>query len=332
MVQDSEVLKLQAIAGEMDLHTRHLSFADIGLLLQNAESGNYEVGRRVEVVAQRTVFYLNATSPDPMKAELFDNADYRIALSHGIDREKLSEILYFGESEPAQVGVGPGEPAHYPPLWNAYTEFDPEKANRLLDELGMDERDSDGFRLAPNGETFSMSIETTQGRAEPVELVIEDWQEHLDIRARLRVVSRELLDQRTTINSLHDVRAWQGGRLPFEANLTKEQRFDQGSWTHGAWQRYLDTDGEQGEQPPEGHPWLRAYELNQQINRATDRDRQIELLLEAQELAAENLWLIGTVTHPPDPYIVNENLRNVPESVRYLLLFSFNPEAFYFAE
>ena len=37
--------------------------------------------------------------------------------------------------------------------------YDVAKANKLLDEMGMDKKDADGFRLGPDGKTFVIPIE-----------------------------------------------------------------------------------------------------------------------------------------------------------------------------
>ena len=40
-------------------------------------------------------------------------------------------------------------------MGNYFVQYDPKLANKLLDEMGMDKRDSDGFRIGPNGKTYS---------------------------------------------------------------------------------------------------------------------------------------------------------------------------------
>ena len=39
-------------------------------------------------------------------------------------------------------------------------DYDPAQANKLLDAIGMDKRDSEGFRLDMNGDRFEFLIET----------------------------------------------------------------------------------------------------------------------------------------------------------------------------
>src|SRR5690606_36631749 len=61
---------------------------------------------------------------------------------------------------------------------NAYTEYDPELANQMLDELGLTERDSDGFRLLPDGSgpvTIIISHPSNTG-SDPTEMVKSYWE------------------------------------------------------------------------------------------------------------------------------------------------------------
>ena len=43
---------------------------------------------------------------------------------------------------------------------NLAIEYDPDQANELLDKVGLDQRDSEGFRLRPDGERLSLVIIT----------------------------------------------------------------------------------------------------------------------------------------------------------------------------
>jgi len=63
------------------------------------------------------------------------------------------------------------------PKWLQYlAEYDPARANALLDEMGMKDIDGDGFRELLNGEKLVLNLQfATQGIAgEVVELVGKD--------------------------------------------------------------------------------------------------------------------------------------------------------------
>ena len=95
--------------------------------------------------------------------EFFNDRNVRIALSLAVDRDELNELIYDGLLTPRQYSPLAMSPNYYAKLANAYIEYDPDKANRLLDEAGYTEKDADGFRLWKDGsgETLSFVIEGT---------------------------------------------------------------------------------------------------------------------------------------------------------------------------
>ena len=71
------------------------------------------------------------------------------------------------------------------------SEFDPDTANALLDELGMTERDADGFRIRPDGETLQLVITTRNDDISDLELVKSYW-EDVGIKTVINQVERSL--------------------------------------------------------------------------------------------------------------------------------------------
>ena len=63
-----------------------------------------------------------------------------------------------GLGEASQGLLSKAHPAYDEELNKAYTEYDPAEANRMLDSLGLTERDKDGYRLRPDGKTLAVTI------------------------------------------------------------------------------------------------------------------------------------------------------------------------------
>ncbi len=60
----------------------------------------------------------------------------------------------------------------------AWSAFDPDQANRLLDELGLTERDSDDMRLLPDGRVARIVVETAGEstlETDVLELITDHW-------------------------------------------------------------------------------------------------------------------------------------------------------------
>jgi peptide/nickel transport system substrate-binding protein len=87
-----------------------------------------------------------------------DDKRFRQALAHGLDREFIRDRIWFGLGRVATGPVNSVTP-HYEPDVPKY-EYDPEKAEALLDEMGL-EPNGDGVRAEitlmpmPYGETWS---------------------------------------------------------------------------------------------------------------------------------------------------------------------------------
>ena len=91
---------------------------------------------------------------DPELAKWIQNRDFRIAISHAIDREAINEIVFLGIGEPSN-GCNPlsiyAPPKDVCEEYDSYGIRDVAKANELLDSIGLTAKDSSGFRLRSDG-------------------------------------------------------------------------------------------------------------------------------------------------------------------------------------
>jgi peptide/nickel transport system substrate-binding protein len=112
-------------------------------------------------------------------------------MSLAINRDEINEVIFFGKAEPAQSTVDPGC-SYYKEEWaRAYAQYDPERANKLLDEMGLDWEKNHRWRLRSDGKPLSISMPIVEGMA-PVklyELVGEYWRE-VGVRVNIKIVQR----------------------------------------------------------------------------------------------------------------------------------------------
>ena len=103
------------------------------------------------------VVMFNQTWQGP-EGEMFRNKDFRIALSHAIDRDAIKELAFFGLGEARQGVPAPFHP-YYPGDEHAFkhTAYDPDKASQMLDGV-LPNKDSDGFRTLPDGSTLDIEV------------------------------------------------------------------------------------------------------------------------------------------------------------------------------
>ena len=70
--------------------------------------------------------------------------------------DEINQAIYLGLAEPSNNTVLPKSPLYEEAYRETWAMYDPDRANKLLDELGLDKRDSDGVRLLPDGRSRSI--------------------------------------------------------------------------------------------------------------------------------------------------------------------------------
>lgn len=98
-------------------------------------------------------FNVNSAEDDYEKAlrALYSEKDFRLANSHGLDRDAIGQAVAKGPfAYPYTGGFSTGSP-DYDAGSTDYHPFDPETAKALLDGLGLTDSDGNGVRNLPDG-------------------------------------------------------------------------------------------------------------------------------------------------------------------------------------
>ncbi len=319
IVADSEVVQGMIMSGAIDFEGRNTELANYPLYRGAEEEGSYRTILWDTTFGNAVFFMVNMTHSDPVMRDIFQDVRFRQALSLALDREEINDVVYFGQGTPRQFTLLESSIYYEPEFATAYADYDPEQASELLDAMGLDEKDGEGYRLRPDGQRLTVIMEYPDvviPRTPVVELAVQYWQEvGLDVRSR--VISGELQGQRTAAN-LMDASNWIGGResdglYPIQANyylVPSNTGWERTHWP--LWETWINTDGREGEKPPEDIKQLNRWWT--QALREPDPDKRLELGKNILRAQAENLWMIGTVGMIPHPIIAKDNLRNVPET------------------
>lgn len=304
-----EVLTMKIISGEIDCQQRHTNTGDYTLYKENEEKGNYRVIEWID--AKTHCYHPNICIEEPELHRFFNDPRGRQALSIAIDREADRNIVFGGLGSVRQASPFAGSPQYDPEYEQKWTEYDPDRANELLDEMGYVDRDSDGFRKRPDGQTLTINIEYgIWVIPKEVELVAKYWQD-VGIKALARNMERALFDERRN-NNLLEVNAY-----PDERSLiipAGPSRYQGDHWAV-EYRRWYDTKGRLGIPPPEGHPLYEIWDNWDKASTEPDEEKRNAHLQRIVEIHKENIWRIGTLGEFPALVITSNRMGNVPEGL-----------------
>ena len=325
-IASSDIIPAKTGAGESDLQARYLAFSDYTFLKQGAEGNGYEVRLWPQAKGSEMVLLPNLNSKDPAWAKTFQNADVRRALSLAIDRADINETIFFGLATPAANSVLEGSPLYEEEYALAYAQYDPDRANELLDAAGL-ERGSDGTRRLPNGAPMEIIVETAGFPAidtDVLQLVAENWKA-IGVKLFVKPSQRDILRRRVG-NGETVMSVWQGlDRGLATADMDPEELAPvsslQGQWPD--YGRYVETKGVAGTKPEGAVGQLSS--LYEQWRGATEPARQREIWKEMLGIYTDQVFTIGIVSGSLQPVVVSNRLKNVPDEG----VWSFQPTSYF---
>jgi peptide/nickel transport system substrate-binding protein len=314
-VEDVEAVNLKVLTGEVDFLRESTGLVKVPLYKENEEKAGFNTVL-LDMHVDSSMLFLNQTFDDPVWQQLAQDVRFRQALSHAIDRDEIIESIYYGFA---------GYPLNTVGEENA--TYDLDKANALLDELGMTERDADGFRMGPDGQPFSILLEhgAHAPDLEPVAELLTEQLKDVGINLQVKRIDSQLWGQRQNANELqatvfwgHD-QGWDDDRLGTNLNLVGRQ-----------WNLWRTSGGKEGVEPPD---WVKEF-----FDLSVARWGSVSGEAEYNQLAADgfawaqtNLPAITIVESVKYPMIANKALRNVP-SAGYAIACNFAGEQLWYAE
>lgn len=312
LVQDIEVMKLMLMGGELDYITRHLwtTYNDLPMYIANQERGDYRIIRTHGGTpgALNIMFNVNYKE-DPALAELINSYDFKRALSHSIDRDEVNEVCFAGLARPSHGHFHYEHPGHVEAVDQAHIEYDPELSNKILDELGLTQRDSDGFRVRPDGERLTLVIDgsTHHLHHQTGGELIKSYFEAVGVRTVLNIIDRGLWETKREGNEHMATFA----DLP-DPLIPLEQGHHQITYVIAPlWQQWFDSNGTQGEEPSEDAKRIMDIYFTHAPATADDETRAA-YIREIAEIWGRNFWTIGTCGVPFNLAFAKNDLRNIP--------------------
>lgn len=319
-LSDNKLIPAKTGAGEVDLQARYLRFDNFTFLKAGEKRNRYSIKLWRTVKGSQLALYPNLNAEDPEWRRLMRDARFRRALSLGVNRHEINQVVYYGLVIEGGNSVIEGGPLYRPEYQQAWAQFDLEQANALLDEIGLTQRERSGVRLLPDGRPMDLIIETAGESTEEtdvLELIRDSWSK-LGIRSFTRPSQREVFRNRIfsgqTVMSI-----WSGlenavptaDMSPAELAPTTQQQLQ---WPR--WGQYYETNGTAGE-PPDVPEVMRLAELNKAWRFADSHEERSRIWHEMLAIHADQVFTIGTVTGVLQPVVVSDDLHNVPDDGVY---------------
>jgi len=165
--QDTALLKFQE--GELDYYS--LRGQDFPILKRWEEKkGDFKIYRvGADFGSNFLVFNQNPNFLEKKKLKWFSDLNFRRAISHTIDREKIISIVMNGFGYPQYSPMSPSSGFFYNPNVERYS-YDLEKAKSILKETGYLDRDGDGIIEDKDGHKIEFNLFTNSGSTERVQI------------------------------------------------------------------------------------------------------------------------------------------------------------------
>jgi len=325
-VVDGKLIPIKTGAGETDLQFRGLFFKHYTFLKESEARSDLQTYLWQTARGAHLALYPNLNAEDDVWRELFRDARFRRALSLAVDRDEINQVMYFGLGIGGNNTVLPSSPLYKEKYRFAWAEYDVERANALLDEIGLTERTGDGLRRLPDGRPMELIVETAGEETEQsdiLELVRETWSK-LGMRIHTKPSQREVFRNRIfsgeTLMSI-----WYGLENGIPTADMAPVEFvptDQNQLQWPKWGQYYQTKGEAGEPPdlPEAERLMALFEAWRLAPTTAER---AEIWHEILSIYGDQVYSIGLIGGILQPVVAKQSLRNLPEEA----IFNWEPGA-----
>jgi len=351
IVSDEQVRILNCAQGKYDTAFRICgSPNDIPTLADGAEAGNYRFLENYMNGAGAWPGYMvnqyyveggkNYENDTPEKAAevraVLRDKRFRQALSIGMDRQRMIDVAWngIGEAKAATISpqswhfVGPQGQEVYKNWAESYVTFDAAAANAMLDEMGMMDKDGDGFRDLPSGEPIAFTLDITDwGGSLKVQVdaaaeAEKQWEDNLKINIEVKNLQGQPdVDTRTN----------EGYYMLRGAHISEIDIWTYPDWIFPIVNRYMfplegrwwakgketcvppaDKPYDCGVKPEDGSPAQKLQALYEKGLQAKTIEERHQIVWDAiQVIIDEGPFVIGVSGDQPMPIIVKNYMRNI---------------------
>jgi len=319
-VAEPKLIPAKVGAGEADLQARYLGFSDYSFLRGAAKEKGATVTLWRTGRGAHLALFPNLTVADPVWRGLMRDARFRRALSLGINRREINQVVYFGLAREGNNSVQKASPLYRDSTRLTWASYAPQQANKLLDELGLVRDAATGLRRLPDGRPMTIVVESggeSPDQADVMQLVRDAWAE-IGIKALTKNFQADVFRNRLFAGeTVISIAAGAENGLAHADHSPAEWAPTQqihGSWSQ--WGNFYESSGKAGQaiDMAEGRELMRLFESWRSAQTESARRAAWHEMLEYH---AEQQFVIGLISDVPQPVYARKSLRNLPAEGMY---------------
>ena len=264
--------------------------------------------------------HFNQTTQNETLAEVFANKDFRIGMSHAINRSEIIEVAHFGQGEPAQVSPLESSPVYNEQLATQFTEYDVALANEYLDKV-LPEKGSNGFRLGPDGNRFNFALSVPSDLSfgtfyVQVAELLKSYFAEVGVDMQINSIPNDQFTEDIKSNNLQASLFTDGSGAGLGPVIDPTNFVPAHYHSHfgNGWYGWYENvkDRAQVEMPESALEERETYD--ETVLAASNTEEQVAEMQEVLQTAADDFYVLG-ISRPGELYYpFNERLGNIPET------------------
>ena len=249
-----------------------------------------------------TQLHFNLNIEDANLNALFNNKDFRQAMSICVDREELAGLLTDGWLAGGQAAPQAGQLGYSEEWAKKWTEYDVAKAKSLFEGCGL-VMGADGFYDFADGTDCVINIVSVadSGAADTYK-VLEPYYRAAGIKCTFKDSDRSNIDNDLMANAVQ-VMLLPVTNIGDISIVLKPNSMVPGCATNVAWYGTMDKTNATGD-------LLKLIELNEKLGVTAKTEDRTAVALEMLKLHEENQWTLAFVEAAPAYHAVNARIQN----------------------
>jgi peptide/nickel transport system substrate-binding protein len=313
---------LSMLGGQLDYvpGMEEIVLDDYPFLKENEEKCGYQIRTQPGDYQSSVTVTFNPLVPNKAIRKLFHDFRFRKALSIGMDRDAINDAVFLGLGTPRQHGPLPIV-SYYKKEWGEYCiQYDLQKANALLDEMGLIWDDDHKYRIGFDGKPVEILVESGHGGDTEAGVAEVLAGQYAKLGIKLVIKTEKLVHSRLK-NDEYELLVCDNGMVATELGLQSQEK---PFWDYAfGWEKWLihmvnkeffnrqQKVPDKAVEPPD--EWKQVARWIQKAKMISPDTPEYKMYKQkATEYRIKQLWHLGTVYKVPIIDLVSNRLKNYP--------------------